>query len=581
MKPIDLSLYKDDPRLTREWPPAFVGEYERRVTLINRMRSDPQFLQVLKIHYAENPLDFILDMITSYDPRNAGSELPTTFPFMLFERQVEIVTLFHECVITKNDTLVEKCRDAGITMCACAYSVWMWLFMDGVNVSFGSRKEMLVDKLGDPGSIFEKLRAMIRMVPVELLPEGFDARKHFSYMKIINPANGAQIGGEAGDSIGRGSRSTVYWVDEAAHLERPELVEAALGDNTDVRIDISSVNGTGNVFYRRRKAGAEWKPGEEIPKGKTRVFIFDWRDHPGKDEDWYERRRQKAEDEGLLHVFAQEVDRDYASAVQGVLIPSKWVKACIDIHKVLKWREPTGSRVASMDVADGGNDRNSMAVKRGYLVEASMCDGGEADLVARQYYAMADMIGADQWRYEINGVGAGAKAAARMYHSNAVEQGRNAAALPKIIGWSPSHAVVNGACDVNTGDLVEPGDKESIRNKDFFTNLRAQAAWKLRQLCHNSYKARYEGADIDPDDCIALSSDMEGLEELVTEMSQPTYVTNPNTNKITINKTPEGTQSPNRFDGLVINVSPLRPDLDETMHVGGAGIDSIDYVAVG
>ena len=581
MKLIDIEQYRDDPRLTREWPPVFVPEYERRVKLLTAMRTDPQLLAALKVHYAENPVDFILDMTTSYDPRNAGGELPTTFPFMLFERQVEIVTLFHECVITKNDALVEKCRDAGITMCACAYSVWMWLFMGGVNISFGSRKEMLVDKLGDPGSIFEKLRAMIRMVPEELLPEGFDQRKHFSYMKIINPENGAQIGGEAGDGIGRGSRSTVYWVDEAAHLERPELVEAALGDNTDVRIDISSVNGTGNVFYRRRKAGVEWKAGEELPKGKTRIFIFDWRDHPGKNEEWYERRRAKAEDEGLLHVFAQEVDRDYASAVQGVLIPPKWVKACIDIHKALGWPEPTGSRVASMDVADGGNDRNSMAVKRGYLVEASMCDGGEADLVARQYYAMADMIGADQWRYEINGVGAGAKAAARMYHSNAVEQGRKPVSLPKIIGWSPSHAVVNGACDVNTGELVEPGDKESIRNKDFFTNLRAQAAWKLRQLCHNSYKVRYEGADISPDDCIALSSDMEGLEELVTELSQPTYVTNPNTNKILINKTPEGTTSPNRFDAVVINVSPLRPDVDETMHVGGMGADSVEYVAVG
>ncbi|AUR82215.1 terminase large subunit [Vibrio phage 1.022.O._10N.286.45.A10] len=581
MKLIDLECYRNDSRLNTSWPPNYTPEYSRRVDMINKMRIDPDFLSALKVYYRENPVDFILDWMTTYDPRNDGRTVPKTTPFMLFPRQVEIIAMFHECHIEKESALVEKCRDAGITMCACAYSVWAWCFIPEITIAFGSRKAEYVDKLGDNKTIFEKIRQMIEGLPVEFLPKGFDRKSSFMLNRILNRETGAQITGEGGDSIGRGGRSTLYWVDEAAHLERPELVEAALGDNTDVRIDISSVNGTGNVFYRRRKAGVEWQPGVELPKGKTRVFIFDWRDHPGKSEEWYERRRAKAEDEGLLHVFAQEVDRDYASAVQGVLIPSKWVKACIDIHKALEWPEPTGSRVASMDVADGGNDRNSMAVKRGYLVEASMCDGGEADLVARQYYAMADMIGADQWRYEINGVGAGAKAAARVYHSNAVEQGRKPVSLPKIIGWSPSHAVVNGACDVNTGELVEPGDKESIRNKDFFTNLRAQAAWKLRQLCHNSYKVRYEGADISPDDCIALSSDMEGLEELVTELSQPTYVTNPNTNKILINKTPEGTTSPNRFDGLVINVSPLRPDVDETMHVGGMGADSVEYVAVG
>lgn len=36
MKPIDLSLYKDDPRLTREGPPTNAGEYERSAQERNR-----------------------------------------------------------------------------------------------------------------------------------------------------------------------------------------------------------------------------------------------------------------------------------------------------------------------------------------------------------------------------------------------------------------------------------------------------------------------------------------------------------------------------------------------------------------
>lgn len=581
MKLIDVEQYRDDPRVNRTWPPIYTPEYKRRVDLLNAMRNDPKLLAALKVHYASNPIDFILDWLTTYDPRKDGRTTPKTMPFLLFPRQVDIIAMFHECYILRESALVEKCRDAGITMCACAYSVWAWLFIPEITIAFGSRKAEYVDKLGDNKTIFEKLRQMILQIPPEFMPAGFDRRDSFMLNRILNKQNGAQITGEGGDSIGRGGRSSIYWVDEAAHLEHPELVEASLGDNTDVRIDISSVNGTGNVFYRRRKAGVEWEPGKFIESGKTRVFIFDWRDHPGKNQEWYEKRRAKAEAEGILHVFAQEVDRDYSSAVLGVLIPSKWVKACIDIHKDLKWPAPTGRLIAAMDVADGGNDRNSMTLKKGYLVRASMCDGGEADTIARQYYGLADMVGADEWRYEVNGVGAGAKAAARSYVAGQVDNGRKESSLPSIVAWYPTGAIVDPGCDIVTGQPVEPGDKESIRNKDFYPNLRSQAAFTLRRLCHNSYRIRYEGADIDPDDCLALDSSMEGLEELVTEMSQPTYKRNPNTGKVFIDKTPEGTTSPNRFDSLMIAVSPMRPEIDTDVVVGGHGIDSVDYVAVG
>src|SRR5690606_36598743 len=121
--------------------------------------------------------------------------------------------------------------------------------------SFGSRKEALVDRLGDPDSIFEKARMMLRMLPAEFLPKGYDERQHATFMKLINPENGATITGEAGDNIGRGGRSGIYYVDEAAFLEHPERVDAALSENTDVRIDISSANGNANPFYQKRQSG--------------------------------------------------------------------------------------------------------------------------------------------------------------------------------------------------------------------------------------------------------------------------------------------------------------------------------------
>jgi phage terminase large subunit len=133
--------------------------------------------------------------------------------------------------------------------------VWLWLYWPGAAVGWGSRKEQLVDKIGDPDSIFEKMRIIIRNCPGSCCPPGFDADDHMPYMKIVNPETGATITGEAGDNIGRGGRKLIYFKDESAHYERPEKIEAALADNTNVQIDISSVNGLGNVFHRRREAG--------------------------------------------------------------------------------------------------------------------------------------------------------------------------------------------------------------------------------------------------------------------------------------------------------------------------------------
>jgi phage terminase large subunit len=209
-------------------------------------------------------------------------------------------------------------------------------------VGWGSRKEQLVDKLGDPDSIFEKMRLIILGLPREFLPTGFNIKDDLSYMKIINRENGATITGEAGDNIGRGGRKRIYFKDEAAHLERPEKIEAALADNTRVQIDISSVNGLGNVFHRRREAGQEWQLGRPIAKTSANVFIMDWRDHPAKTQAWYDERKAKALSDGLLHIFAQEVDRNYAASVENVVIPPDWVRAAIDAHIKLGFGEVDG-----------------------------------------------------------------------------------------------------------------------------------------------------------------------------------------------------------------------------------------------
>ena len=120
---------------------------------------------------------------------------------------------------------------------------------------------------------------------------------------------------------------------------------------------------------------------------------MDWRDHPAKTQVWYEARRRKAQDDGLLHVFAQEVDRDYASAVENTVIPSDWIKAAIDAHLKLGF-DDSGMWSAALDVADDGQDTNALALRKGVVLK-SVEEWGERDtaLTARRAVAGCSGVG--------------------------------------------------------------------------------------------------------------------------------------------------------------------------------------------
>lgn len=532
------------------WPVDYVAEFTRRSNLLMALRANPALWVGVKEHYKTRPIEFLCDWGMTYDPRNAGTALPTKMPFLLFKRQRDFVQFLLDLLESEENGLVEKCRDMGATWLCVGFSVWMWLFQPGSAVGWGSRKEQLVDKIGDPDSIFEKMRMFIRLLPPELLPKGFKEGDHMAYMRIINPENDATITGEAGDNIGRGGRKRMYFKDESAHYERPEKIEAALADNTRVQVDISSVNGPGNVFHRRRQAGALWKGCGAIA-GRTNVFIMDWRDHPGKTQAWYNARRQKAVDDGMLHIFAQEVERNYAAAVENVVIPLEWVMAAIDAHKKIPGFGDDGMWVAGLDVADEGLDKNAFVARKGLVIKLGS-EWGERDtgVTTRNTAASCRDIGAYiDVQYDCIGIGAGIKAEV----NRLVGEGD----MPKTVSFTPW----NAAAGVLYPDKpVIEKDKNSPLNKDFYGNLKAQAWWMARRKFERTFRAIHEpGFTFKVDDLVSISSDdipRDILDKLTSELSQPTFGQGSKM-KMIINKTPEGTKSPNLGDAAVMCLWPV------------------------
>lgn len=533
--------------LIKEWTiktrlPEIVEEMTRRYYYRALIEQNELSRQSEVYKCRNDPVHWFNNWIWTYDPRGMAFGLPANIPFVLRPKQVELVAWLLERETTQTSGLIEKSRDEGMSYVMLGYFLHRWLFVEGFAGGVGSRKEDLVDKKGDPKTLFHKFRDMFGKMPDWMKPKKFIQRDHDNYLRFVNPDNGATITGEAGDNIGRGGRTSMYFLDEWAFVERQEAVDAAISQNTNVHIKGSTPNGIGDRFHRDRFSG------------RYPVFTMPWRDNPDKNWQvelhgkliypWYEKQLATLDDV----VIAQEVDINYSASVEGVLIPSAWVQASIDAHTKLNI-QPSGERIGALDVADEGKDKNSFASRHGIVLKfINTWSGVGDDIFGTTQKAIDHCL--DQklnlFLYDADGLGAGVRGDARVINE-----------LNETKGIQPIQANPfrgSGAVHNPDHEMVE-----GRTNKDFFANLKAQMWWSLRMRFQNTYRA-LKGMEYDPDALISLSSadlDSGELNALTTELSQPTYAKN-GAGKILVNKQPDGASSPNRADGVMICFSELK-----------------------
>lgn len=328
--------------------PDYAPIYTERAGRLKRIREEG-LIKGLKEYYKERPVEFISDWGMTFDPRNLEVGKQAAMPFVLFPRQREFIQWLYDGWRGREDGLAEKSRDMGVSWLCVAFGVWMWLFHPGAVIGFGSRKEEYVDKLGDPKSLFEKIRMFLDHLPGEFMPRGWDRAKHAIFTRVLNPETGAVIAGEAGDNIGRGARASIYFVDEAAFIERSERVDAALSATSNCKVYVSTPNGNGNVFYRKRVGG------------RIRVFTFRWNENPLKDQAWYDKQKQNLDPVA----FAQEIEIDYNASSNDVWIPGDLVSRAqlIGPADVV----PVGPWMIGIDAAHQGDDESVIHRRRGRL----------------------------------------------------------------------------------------------------------------------------------------------------------------------------------------------------------------------
>ncbi|WP_354474565.1 PBSX family phage terminase large subunit [Pantoea sp. UYEF8] len=242
-----------------------------------------------------------------------------------------------------------------------------------------------------------------------------------------------------------------------------------------------------------------------------------------------------------LHIWEGEPVADSDMAI----IKPSWVAAAVDAHKLLGF-DIAGEKRVGFDVADEGEDSNAITLRHGSVaIDVMEWDRGDVIESSNRVNLYAEQQQADEIIYDSIGVGAGVKA----------QLGR--IAKVNIQGFNAGGAVLYPESEYISGK----------KNKDMFSNIKAQAWWHVRDRFYKTWRCvEARKADPDcileykPDELISLSSDIKKLEYLKAELSRP-WVDYDGNGKVKVESKKDmkkrGIPSPNMADSLIMAFAPL------------------------
>lgn len=241
-------------------------------------------------------------------------------------------------------------------------------------------------------------------------------------------------------------------------------------------------------------------------------------------------------------LFQHIWEGEYYDSVEDNIIPTEWYDAAIDAHKKLGF-EPSGALIASHDPSDEGGDSKGFALRKGSVV-LEVCEKVTGDSGEGMDWALqkARQSQADWFVWDCDGLGISLK--------RQVDQELESTKMQKHQfrgSESPDDAA------------VPYSGSDSKTNKDTFFNKRAQYWWKLRDRFEATYRAVVKGEYVNPDDIISLSSEIDALDQLRSEVCRIPQKRSNNgkiqiMSKIDMAKKPYELPSPNMGDALMMSM---------------------------
>ena len=239
--------------------------------------------------------------------------------------------------------------------------------------------------------------------------------------------------------------------------------------------------------------------------------------------------------EAYEHIYLGFPKKDDDDAI----IKRSWVEACIDAHLKLDI-DVSGEKIIGYDPADSGEDTNAISYKYGNLITDTLqWRGKEDELFKSSQKVYVEANKGYSVTYDSIGVGAGV--------------GSNFKQLGDKIDYTP----------FNAGASVIQPDREykyGVKNKDHFSNLKAQTWFNVADRMMATYNAIQKGEDIDKSEILSISSECSNLEALITELSTPKKdYDGKGRIKVESKKdlSKRGIKSPNLADSFVMCFSPI------------------------
>lgn len=240
--------------------------------------------------------------------------------------------------------------------------------------------------------------------------------------------------------------------------------------------------------------------------------------------------------EAYEHIYLGFPKKDDDDAI----IKRSWIEACVDAHEKLGV-EISGEKIIGYDPADKGEDTNAVAYKHGNLItDTWQWHGKEHELYKSCEKVYNKALGGYDVTYDSVGVGVGC--------------GANFKNMGDEIHYTPFNA---------GGGVVQPNAeyKYGVKNKDHFSNLKAQTWFNVADRMMATYNAMQKGQEIDKSEILSISSKCSNLEALITELSTPKKdYDGKGRIKVESKKdlSKRGIKSPNLADSFVMCFSPVK-----------------------
>ena len=206
--------------------------------------------------------------------------------------------------------------------------------------------------------------------------------------------------------------------------------------------------------------------------------------------------------ENYMHVYEGVPRDDDDQAV----IKRSHIMAAIDGHKALGI-EPTGAERIGFDVADSGEDYCAMVQSHGSLnLWSELWKAKEDELLksCTKVWTKAMELNA---LIVYDAIGVGATSGAKFNELNT------------------SHTIRIEHQKFFAGGAVAKPDSQyqrsGIKNREYFSNIKAQAWWLIADRFRNTYNAVRNGQSFNDDDMIFIDGNMPHLNQLIDELTSP------------------------------------------------------------